>query len=117
MSFSKFLLNENKIYLNEKIGDILSALQELVEDADNMGKRQVISNSQEFINQIRKILHGRWDDEDKPSLKILQKVGVAIAKGIDSKEDMQAVLGSCVQELQKLINNNETPINDIGVES
>jgi len=32
------------------------------EDAPNLGNRAMIRAAQGVINQIRRILHGRWDD-------------------------------------------------------
>lgn len=47
--FKKFIMNENEKPLNEnthylsrQVGDILSSLQSLLDDADNLGNRQVI---------------------------------------------------------------------------
>jgi hypothetical protein len=111
--FKNFLINENKYYLGQKVGDILSALQSLSEDAPNLGNRALIRASQGIINQIRRVVHGRWDDEDLNSLKSLQKVGVAICKAIDEKSDMSGILAGAVAVIEKITQDSEVPVNDL----
>lgn len=114
--FKSFLLNESKHYLGQRSGDILTALQNLQEDSVNMGNRALIRACQGIVNQIRRILKGRWDDEDINYLKSLQKVGVAIMKSIDENEDMQEVISSSVMELEDLLKKLQVPINSLGSE-
>ncbi len=116
MHFKDFLINENKYYLGQKAGDLLTAVQSLGEDAPNLGNRALIRAAQGIINQIRRILHSRWDDEDLKYLKILQKIGVALCKSIDEKEDMAEVISSIQGELEEMINKMEVPVNNIGSE-
>jgi hypothetical protein len=72
-TFKTFLLNEQSAYLGQKIGDILTAAQELRDDSPNMGTRDVIRFSQRIVNQIRRILHSNWAKENRNSLQVLQK--------------------------------------------
>lgn len=113
IKFKNFLINENKYYLGQKVGDLLTALQSLSEDAPNLGNRALIRSSQGIVNQIRRILHGRWEDEDVNSLKELQKVGVALCKAIDTKDDIAAVVASSVDILEKITQDMEVPVNDL----
>lgn len=115
-SFRSYLLNENLHYLGVRTGDVLSALQDLNDDAAQLGNKALIRACQGIVNQIRRILHGRWDEEDVKYLEKLQKVGVAIMKGIDENEDMAEVIVSSVQELENLIEKLQTPINSLGSE-
>jgi hypothetical protein len=80
LSFSDFLLNENKAYLGSRIGDILAAIQDLTQNSEGMGSRQLVANSQRILGQIRRILHSNWSKREEKYLKQLQKAGVAIAK-------------------------------------
>lgn len=116
MSFKNFLINEDKYYLGQRAGDVLTALQSLEEDAPNMGSRAMIRASQGVADQIRRILHGRWDEDEVKYLKRLQKVGVAILRGIDSNEDMGQIVASCNQEIQEMLGDLETPVNALGSE-
>jgi hypothetical protein len=116
MKFKNFLLNESKYYLGQKTGDLLAAVQSLRDDSPNMGNRALIRSAQNIINQIRRILHGRWGEEDLKYLEALQKIGVALAKAIDSKDDMGTVIASVAQELEELTGNLEVPINNLGSE-
>jgi hypothetical protein len=114
--FRSYLLNESKHYLGQRSGDILTALQNLQDDAAGMGSRALIRACQGVVNQIRRIVHGRWDDEDFKYLESLQKVGVAMMKAIDENEDMQEVISSSVMELEDLLSKLEVPINSLGSE-
>ena len=111
------MINENKYYLGQKTGDILTAVQSLSEDAPNLGNRALLRATQGIINQIRRILHGRWDDEDVKYLKTLQKAGVALCKAIDSKEEMDTVISSVAQTLEDMLSKMEVPVNSMGSET
>lgn len=114
--FKDFLISENKYYLGQKSGDLLSAMQELSDDSPNIGNREMIRATQGLINQIRRILHSRWDDEDLKYLKTLQKIGVALCKAIDEKEDIATIVSSAQKELEEMINDMEVPVNNMGSE-
>jgi hypothetical protein len=116
MNFRSFLLNENHHYLGKKMGDILGAVQSLSDDATQMGSRSIIKAAEGIVNQIRRILHGRWADDDLQYLKRLQKVGVAIMRGIDSDENMAQIMAAVSEEIQKVLDDLEVPINDLGSE-
>ncbi len=113
MRFKEFLFNENKYYLGQKTGDLLTAVQSLGEDAPNLGNRALIRAVQGVINQIRRILHGRWDDGDVKFLKVLQKIGVALCKAIDEKDDIPTVISSVTSELEEMLNKMEVPVNNL----
>lgn len=114
--FKDFLISENKYYLGQKSGDLLSAIQSLSDDSPNIGNREMIRATQGLINQIRRILHSRWDDEDIKYLKTLQKIGVALCKAIDEKEDIATIVSSAQRELEEMINDMEVPVNNLGSE-
>jgi hypothetical protein len=114
--FKYYLLSESKHYLGQRSGDILTALQNLQEDAPGMGQRALLRASQGIVNQIRRILHGRWDEEDVQYLKRLQKIGVAIMKAIDENEDIKEVISSAVAEMEGMLNKLQMPINSLGTE-
>lgn len=114
--FKSFLLNETKYYLGQRAGDILTALQNLQEDMDGLGKRATTRAAQGIVNQIRIILHGRWDEQDEKFLKSLQKIGVALMKAIDENEDIKEIVASSVNEIEKMLDKLEMPINNLGAE-
>lgn len=114
MRFWDFIITEDRRYLGQQLGDILSALQSLASDADNLGNRQLIRGTQGIVSQIRRILHDSWPDSEEHTLKTLQKVGVALAKGIDTNEDLRQVIATSVQILQKSATDLGAPINDLG---
>lgn len=113
MRFKEFLLNEQQAYLGLKVGDILTAAQELRDDAKNMGSRDLTRFSQRIVNQIRRILHSNWPREEVKHLKVLQRVAVAIMKAIDEKEDLGSTISGAVSALEKLVSNLGVPINKL----
>lgn len=115
LKFQNFLLNESKFYLGHKIGDILSALQELQQNSDGMGTRQILANSDRIVNQIKRILHGNWSNKDEKHLKKLQIAGVALAKAIDKKDNLVEIIPNIVAALEELMSKMGQPVNSLGV--
>jgi hypothetical protein len=113
MRFKEFLLIEQRAYLGQKVGDILTATQELRDDSKNMGSRDLTRFSEKIVNQIRRILHSQWPREEKKHLIHLQKIGVALMKSIEDKEDMPNVISSAAGELEKLSGKLGVPIHKI----
>ena len=111
--FKMFLLTEEKIYLGQRVGDVLTALQQLHEDAANMGKRHLMRLITNIVRQIRRILHGTWAYEEEKYLKELQKIGVALMKGMDTNEDLVQVISSCTSAAERLSDNLDTPLNNL----
>ena len=114
MAFKHFLLNEEKSYLNQRIGDILTALHDLQEDIENLGSRHINRMAESIVNQIRRVLHSNWSEKQTKSLKSLQKAGVAIMKAIEEKGDIKAMLASATKEIEELSGKLGTPVSDIG---
>lgn len=102
MDFKQFVLHEDKAYLAQRISDVLSAVQDLNDSADNMGARHLVSNAEAIVNQIRRVVHTHWPEEDQPKLLVLQRCGVAIMRAIEEKDDLQAVLKSCQGNLEEI---------------
>ena len=112
MEFKKFILNENKAYLGEKIGDILSALHNLKEMSPNLGILKISKMANTIVNQIRRILHSDWTG-DKKSLLNLQSIGTSIAKSIDKKQDLLETIESATQEMEELSADLGIPVNSV----
>lgn len=113
MKFKNYLMNEAKNYFGERIGDILSALHNLKEDAPNMGARHLIKASEQIVNQIRSILHSNWGKEEEKYLKKLQKAAVAIMKAIEEKDDLITILGSATAEIEQVVADLKIPISNL----
>lgn len=121
MSFSKiyfkdFLLNESKYYLAERVGNILSAIQDLLENIEGIGKRQLIVNCDNIVSQIRSILQDSWSEKEKTYLLDIQKIGVAIAKCMDEKGELSDILQSAASSFEEISNKLGVPLNSIGNE-
>lgn len=113
MRFKEFLLNEQQAYLAQKVGNILTAVQELRDDAKNLGTRDLITYSQRIVNQIRRVLHSSWPKEEQPHLVVLQKAGVALMKSIEEKDDLPGVIQGVSGVLEKLVADLGVPINKL----
>lgn len=117
ISFQNFLLNENKVYLGVKVGDILTAIQDLQQNSKSMGARQLAANCERIVNQIRRILHSNWSPKEEKHLLQLQKVGVALAKAVEEKDNLIEILPSVTSELEKISGRLGTPLNSLGQDS
>lgn len=113
MRFKDYLLNEDASFLNEKIGDLTNAMQNLLDNSEGMGKRQIVTASEKIVNQIRTILHTHWPKKDTQHLASLQTVGVAIMNAIEEKGDLNDIMTASVEELQKLSDSVGAPVNTL----
>lgn len=111
MRFKEFLLNEQSAYLAQKIGDILSGLHDLRDDAKNMGTRDLVQYTNEIVKGIRRVLHSSWPKEERPNLARLQKVGVSLMVAIDKKSDLPNIITAAASQLEKLVADLGVPIN------
>lgn len=112
MEFKNFILNETKAFLDQRVADILSALQDLNDNADDMGPRHLVSNAETIVNQIRRTIHTHWPDSERPKLVVLQKCGVAIMKAIEEKDELKEVLKNAQQQMESI--SGGAPVNDVG---
>jgi outer membrane biosynthesis protein TonB len=114
LNFRYFLLNEGTVYLGQMLGDILNAMQELAEEAPQMGSRQLTKHCERIVALIRRILHSSWQQQDKKHLEGLQKIGVAIMKAIEEKGDLVETLQSASSELEEILAKMKVPVHQIG---
>jgi hypothetical protein len=111
--FKAFLLNEEKSYLGHRVGDILTAMQDVQQDLPNLGSRHLTKIADDLVNQIRKILHSSWSGKNQNYLKELQKIGVAIKRTIEDRGDLKEILPSAAQALQQLSGKLGVKINNL----
>lgn len=114
MEFKQFLVNEDKGYFAQRIADVLSAIQDLNDSAENMGVRHMVSNAETIVNQIRRIIHTHWPQSEEDKLSVLQKCGVAIMKAIEEKDDLKAVLKACQENIEEISGEEGKPVNRLG---
>jgi alpha-ketoglutarate-dependent taurine dioxygenase len=114
MQFKQYLISEGQSFFAQKIGDILEALQDLSDNSKNIGTRQLIRYSEEIVNHMRIILHTHWGKEEEKYLRTLQKIGVAIMRAIDEKDDLPEILVSATQEMQTLMSDLGVPMHNLG---
>lgn len=114
MDFRNFLINEDTEYLSVRMSDILNALQDLNQEVKSMGMRQVVKSTETIINQIRRILHSNWPKEEDDTLKQLQKIGVALAKSVEDKDNLEGTLQAAQQALENVMGETGSPANQLG---
>lgn len=114
--FTEYLLVEERSHLAQKLGDILTALQNLNDDASHLGIRPLIKAAKGIVNQARRVLHDKWNDTENDALKALQRVAIAIMKSIDEDGDLKDVIASSVQELEQTSGQMGEPVNQLGAE-
>jgi hypothetical protein len=114
--FKDFILNEKKHYLSQKIGILLSDLQDLQQNYEGMGKRQLIFNSESIVSKMRAILQDVWDEKEEKHLKTIQKIALSISKCIEEKGELIQTLNNSIKYLEKISSELGTPINNIGSE-
>ena len=111
--FKVFLINEERGYLGQKVGDVLTSMQDLQSDMENIGSRHLTRLAEELVNHIRKILHNQWGAKNYKHLGELQKIAVAIQKTIDDKGDLKGILPAAAQALQNLSGSLGVKVNDL----
>lgn len=114
-NFKEFILNENKQFFADQCGSILNSIQNLEEEAEHIGTRNLVRFSQSIANNIRNLIHSHWIDDLEDHLKSLQKVGVAILKAIEETSELLETIKSAKTILEELIKKLGMPINDVGV--
>ena len=122
--FSQFFLNEERSYLGHRVGDVLTSLQDVQNDIENIGSRHLSRLAEGIVNQIRKIIHSRWNPKYNNQLKELQKIAVALQKAIYEKSDLKQILPAAGASLEILsgklgvkINNLKAPEKQGGLEN
>lgn len=113
MRFKQFILTEQRQFLAHRVGDILTAVHELLSGGKQVGARQLVKHSEGVVNRIRKVLHSSWPRSDQKYLKPLQKCGVALMKTIDEKGDLNETLNGVRGELEKLSEKLGEPVNTL----
>ena len=107
------MLNEERGYLGQKVADVLTSMQDLQTDMENLGARHLTRLAEEVVNQIRKILHSQWAAKNHKHLEELQKIAVAIQKTIDEKGDLKSILPAATQSLENLSGALGAKVNDL----
>lgn len=111
MEFKDFILQENRAFLDQRISDMLSALQDLNDSAESMGARHLVSNGENIVRQIRRIIHTHWPEKEEQRLKTLQKCGVAIMRAIEEKDDLEGVLKACQKNIEEI--SGDSAVNKV----
>lgn len=112
-SFKWFLINEEKAFLGHRVGDVVTAVQDLQNDMGGMGTRQINRVAEDIVKQIRKILHSQWTPKQARYLKELQKIGVALIKCIEEKGDLKQLLPNVAQQLQDISGKLGLKVNNL----
>lgn len=116
LNFKDFLVLENNSYFSTKVADILAGAQEIEQNVQGMGLRELSKSCEILANQIRRILHSHWPRELTPQLEELQKIGVAILRAIEEKGDLRELIPAISSNLKNLSGKLDQPVNQLSVE-
>lgn len=111
--FKYFLMNESKVYLGQKVNDVLTSLQDIQSDIDNLGSRHLSRLAENIVNELRKILHGQWEVQHQKYLVKLQKIAVAIMKTVEDRGDLREILPSATKSLEAIAGELGVKINSL----
>ena len=113
--FRRYVLREQNEFLGRQVGDILSALQSLSDDSASLGSRQMVRVADQIVDDMRRVLKGRWPAEEYQSLEELQKVAVFLKKSCDTNaKPLPDVVRACKAAVQALAGRLGTTLNDAG---
>ena len=108
MKFKDFLLKESFNTSIPELGDILSSLETIKADIDNLNKKQILDYLNDLLVNIRGLINPK---NDKNLIKILQKIGCAIIDDIKNNNDFKDTIDSSIFELKSYFEKNNQPIN------
>jgi hypothetical protein len=111
--FKSYLINEERGHLGKRVNDVLTGMQDLQGDMENLGARHLNRLAEQIVNEIRKILHSQWAPRNHKHLKELQKIAVAIQKTIEDKGDLKEMLPAALQATQDLAGKLGVKVNDL----
>lgn len=115
LDFRSFVLNENRVFLGKEIGNILTSLQEIQEEASKIGTKNLVRFTDKIVCQIRSLLGGHWSGDDIKFLKSIQKAGIALAKALEENDNLEQVIGSAISEIQNTLKKMNVPVNNLAV--
>jgi hypothetical protein len=115
LDFRSFVLNENRAFLGEEIGNILTSLQEIQEEASKIGTKNLVRFTDKIVCQIRSLLGGHWSGEDIKFLKSMQKVGIALAKALEENDSLDQVISGAISEIESTLKSMNVPVNNLAV--
>ena len=114
-NFKDFFFLESKEFFATQCGDILNAIQNLEEESEHIGTRNLVRYGSNIANSIRNLIHSHWSDDLSDNLKQLQVVGVAILKSIEESSELLETIKSARQSLEEIVKELGVPINNIGI--
>ncbi len=101
---------ERRNYLAVRMGDVLTALEELLKAGGQMGARSLARDAEQVASLIRRIIQSSWPNEHRRYLLALQKCGVALMNAVEEKGDLEGVLNSCRAEVQEALSKLGEPL-------
>ena len=95
LDFRSYVLNENRAFLGKEIGNILTSLQEIQEEASKIGTN--------------------WSGDDIKFLKSMQKAGIALAKALEENDNLEQVISGAISEIESTLKSMNVPVNNLAV--
>jgi hypothetical protein len=111
--FKNYLIVENDQFLAVQVNNVLEDLQNLLDEIENIGTRNLVKTSNVIANNIRNIVKSHWEVSNEKPLLSLQKCGVAILKSIEEKSDLKELIPELVKEIENSLAQMKQPVNKI----
>lgn len=109
MNFKNFVkINESFNLKNVELADILSSLQSVKDNMENIKRKDLINILNSIFSSIVPFLKTK---NDKNLLLLLQKIAYAIKNDIEENNDFKDTVDSSVRELEKYFSNNNIITN------
>jgi hypothetical protein len=117
LSFRHFIFESTDEFLKEKVGEIYNELQTIQKSIKALGVDTLTTDIKAVISKIRGIVTGHWLQAQMPYLRILQKHGVSLSKGVHENDNIEAKIDSAIEEINnKIMIIIKAPVNQLGVE-
>lgn len=114
MRFREFLLKEDRESLAERIGDILSALQNFAPIAEKRSQAS-LSAAKNIVAQIRKITRNTDPRDILEQIEKLVDIGVMLSNAVDGKGDktLPQATDIAIAAIRGIVDKLGAPINTI----
>lgn len=108
MKFKSFLLQEGFNFSNIEAGDVLSFLQEINSNIENLKKKDLSVSLDALIARMRNLLNNK---NDKKLVSVIQKIICALKDDMESNGDFKDTIESSIYELEKYFQDKKVVLN------
>lgn len=114
MRFKHFLLNEDRMNLANRVGDIMSALKDFQPMSDKSSNASLTA-AKNIVSEIRKVTRNTDPRDNKQHVEKLVDVGVMLSNAIEGQGDktLSQATDAAIAAMTKIVRDLGSPLNDI----